>query len=256
VARLERAEARAVAERERFRAFMDNSPAVAFMKDDAGRFVYVNEPLTRRFGMPAERWLGRTDTELRGEEVGAALRETDRGILASGRTLSLYETEPTPDGESFHWHVFKFPFTDATGQRFLAGMAVGRTAEKRADDALRASEEKFRTVLDGLAEGVLLIDAGSKEVLESNAAASRLFGYTAAEFLDRTLYDLCAHDRSSVDANCERTYEAGHLAVGRRRYRHNDGSPLHLELSASALTQAGRKVYDIVFRDVGEAIRA
>ncbi len=256
VAELEQAQARLGVEQERFRAFMDNSPAVAFMKDESGRFVYVNEPLTRRFGIPADRWLGHTDAELWGDEVGGALRATDERILASGETLTLYETVPTPDGESFYWHVFKFPFTDAAGRRFLAGMAVDRTAEKRAEDALRASEEKFRTVVDGLAEGVLLIDPESKSILESNVAARRLFGYTVAELAARTLYDLCTHDRASLDANCERVRLSGRYSVGRRRYRHRDGTTLDLELSASLMHQGGRAVISIVFRDVGEAIRA
>ena len=256
VARLEEAQADATAEQARFRAFMDNGPAVAFMKDEAGRFVYVNEPLTRRFGVPLDRWLGRTDVELWGEEVGTALRETDRGILASGETLELYETVPTPDGESFHWHVFKFPFTDATGRRFVAGMAVDRTAEKKAGDALRASEEKFRNVVDGLAEGVLLIDSRTKAVLESNAAARRLFGYSAAELAGRSLYDLCNHDRDSIDANCERVLRTGRASIGRRQYRHKDGPVLDLELSASTVGHDGRAVLSIVFRDVGEKVRA
>ena len=256
VAELERAQARLAAEQERFRAFMDNGPAVAFLKDESGRFVYVNEPLTRRFAMPAERWLGRTDVELWGEQVGGALRRTDLAILASGETLELRETVPTPDGESFHWHVSKFPFTDAAGQRFLAGMAVDRTAERRAEDALRASEEKFRAVVDGLAEGVLLVDPESKRILESNAAARRLFGFAAEELAARTLYDLCTHDPASVDANCERILDLGRLSVGRRRYRGNGGTLLDLELSASVVTQGGRPLIDIVFRDVSAAIRA
>lgn len=255
VARLEKAQADATAEQARFRAFMDNGPAVAFMKDEAGRFVYVNEPLTRHFGCPKEHWLDRTDTDLHGEETGRVLQATDRGILASGETLELYETVPTPDGESFHWHVFKFPFTDATGRRFVAGMAVDRTAEKKAEDALRASEEKFRTVVNGLAEGVLLIDTESKAVLESNAASSQLFGYSAAEFARLTLYDLCSHDRVSIDANCERVLRTGRASIGRRQYRHKDGPVLDLELSASAVRHDGRRVITVVFRDVGEAVR-
>ena len=256
VAELEQAQARLVAEQERFRAFMDNGPAVAFLKDDGGRFAYVNETLTRRFGMPAEAWLGKTDVELWGPEVGGALRRTDLAILQSGETQSITETVPTPDGESFHWHVFKFPFTDAAGQRFLAGMAVDRTAEWRAEEALRASEAKFRAVVDGLAEGVLLIDAESKAILDSNAAACRLFDYTPAELAARTLYDLCTHDPASVDANCGRVRTQGQLSVGRRRYRRNGGALLDLELSASLIDQGGRAVIDIVFRDVGEAVRA
>ncbi len=255
VARLKQAQASLAREEERFRAFMDNSPAVAFMKDDEGRFVYVNEPLVRFLGMPKERWLGRTDADIWGEEIARALRETDRHVLVTGETVSLYETVPTPGGNASHWQSFKFRFTDASGRHFLAGMAVDRTAEKLAADALRASEEKFRTVVNGLAEGVLLIDTESKAVLESNAASTQLFGYSAAELFGLTLYDLCTHDRASVDANCERITRLGRYSVGRRRYRRKDGSLLDLELSASLVSHGGRKVIDIVFRDVGEAVR-
>ena len=121
-------------------------------------------------------WLGRTDVDLWGAKVGGALRQTDLAILDSGDTLALYETVPTPDVESSHWEGYKFRFANAAGVGFLSGMAVDRTAEKCAQDALRSSEEKFRVVVDGLAEGVLLFDADTKVVLDSSAAASRLFG--------------------------------------------------------------------------------
>ncbi len=255
VARLKQAQASLAREEERFRAFMDNSPAVAFMKDDAGRFVYVNEPLIRRFGIPRERWLGQTDADVWGEPIARALEETDRHVLVTGETVSLYETLPTPGGAASHWQVFKFRFMDPSGRHFLAGMAVDRTAEKLAADALRASEAKFRTVVNGLAEGVLLIDTESKAVLESNAAASQLFGHSAAEFARLTLYDLCTHDRASIDANSERITRLGRFTIGRRRYRHKDGSHLDLELSASEVNHAGRGVINVVFRDVGEAVR-
>ena len=255
VARLKQAQASLAREEERFRAFMDHSPAVAFMKDDEGRFVYVNEPLVRYFGMPKERWVGRTDADLWGEQIARSLQETDRHVLVTGETVSLYETVPTRTGNASHWQSFKFRFTDASGRHFVAGMAVDRTAEKLAEDALQASEEKFRTVVNGLAEGVLLIDAESKAVLEANAASSQSFGYSAAEFARLTLYDLCTHDRASVDANCEQITRLGRFTIGRRRYRHKDGSHLDLELSASEVNHGGRRVITVVFRDVGEAVR-
>jgi diguanylate cyclase (GGDEF)-like protein/PAS domain S-box-containing protein len=254
-ARLKQAQARLPREEERFRAFMDESPAVASMKDDAGRFVYVNESLVRSFGMPKERWLGRTDADIWGEQIARTLQETDRHVLVTGETVSLYETVSTPGGNATHWRTFKFRFTDASGHHFLAGIAVDRTAEKLAADALQVSEEKFCTVVNGLAEGVLLIDTESKAVLESNVAAKQLFGYSAAELFGLTLYDLCTHDRASVDADCERITRLSRCTIGRQRYRHKDGSLLDLELSASLVGYGGRRVIDIVFRDVGEAVR-
>jgi DNA-binding NtrC family response regulator len=63
---LERAqERRALRESEdRFHAFMDNSPAVAFVKDEDGRFVYVNQVFERFFKLTRLQWLGKTDFDL------------------------------------------------------------------------------------------------------------------------------------------------------------------------------------------------
>jgi diguanylate cyclase (GGDEF)-like protein len=48
----------------------------------------------------------------------------------------------------------------------------------------------------------------------------------------------------------------GRAAVGRREYRHKDGTPLHLDLSASVITLAGRPVFTVVFRDVSGQMAA
>lgn len=251
-----RIEAELRAEKERFRAFMDNSPAVAFMKDEAGRFVYVNDTLTRRFGIPEERWLGHTDFDLWPVEIARELRAVDERILRTGETLALEETVPTPDGESYHWQVYKFPFTEPDGRRLLAGMAVDRTAEKKAELALRESEEKFRNVVERLSEGVFLVSLESKRILEANTACLRLFGYGAGEMTELTMYDLADHDRASVDANIERVIRSEHgYVVGRRKYRHKSGGILDVDLSASVAPHAGKNVLSVVVRDAGEQMK-
>ncbi len=49
---------------ERFRAFMDNSPGVAWIKDERGRYVYVSKTYERRFGVSLQDWRGKTAFEL------------------------------------------------------------------------------------------------------------------------------------------------------------------------------------------------
>ncbi|MGL4550021.1 MAG: sensor domain-containing diguanylate cyclase [Gemmataceae bacterium] len=253
VAALERAEAKVRAEEERFRAFMDNSPAVAFMKDEAGRMVYVNDPLCRRFRITPADWLGKTGEELFPPDVARTIRDNDDAVLAGGRPVKLLEVVPTPDGEPHYWQSYKFPLTDG-GIRYLAGMALDVTEEQRAERPLRESEEKFRRVVERLAEAVLLIDPDTKTVLEANDATLRLYGYPADEIPGLTLYDLSTHDRASVDANCRRTSELGHHAVG-RRHRRRDGSLLEVELGASEVTHGGRRVLAVVVRDVTDERR-
>jgi PAS domain S-box-containing protein len=120
----------------RFRAFMDNSPAVTFLKDEQGRFVYVNRRLRDRFGLAGDDWVGKTDADLWPADVAARLRETDLAALADNRPVELQEDVPTPDGRSEHWHVLKFPVPDAGGRRLLGGIAVDVTQQRRAERQL------------------------------------------------------------------------------------------------------------------------
>ena len=59
----------------RFRAFMDNSPAIAFMKDAGGRRVYANLPYLKRFQRGAEDVIGKTDFEMFDAELAQVGRQ-------------------------------------------------------------------------------------------------------------------------------------------------------------------------------------
>ncbi len=126
---------------ERFKAFMDSGLAVAFMKDEDGRMVYANQPFERFFKLTRSDWLGKTDFELWPQETARKLRENDLAVFAGGVPVELMETVPAPDGAPHYWLVFKFPFTDVSGKRFLGGMAVDITERKQLEEQLRQSQK-------------------------------------------------------------------------------------------------------------------
>src|SRR5438552_1552359 len=115
---------------------MDNSPAVAFMKDEDGRFVYVNQLFERFFKLTRLQWMGKTDFDLWPEETARQLRDNDRAILAEDRPAEIFETFPGPDGILRHWLVFKFPVKDHAGRRFLGGMAVDITERRQLEQVI------------------------------------------------------------------------------------------------------------------------
>ena len=125
----------------RFKAFMNNSPVVAFMKDEEGRLIYVNEPLARRFGRPADEWLGKTDAQSWPADIADRLRENDRAVLTGDKVVELEEAVPTPDGAIHQWLAFKFPFCDAAGKRVLAGIALDITDRKQLEEQLRHAQK-------------------------------------------------------------------------------------------------------------------
>src|SRR5450755_3848300 len=67
----------------RSNAFMENSPAVAYLKDEDGRFVYVNRRWEEVFGMRLEEIRGKTDADVFSPEMAARIRANDEAVLAS-----------------------------------------------------------------------------------------------------------------------------------------------------------------------------
>ncbi len=108
----------------RFQAFMDNNPAVAFVKDPEGRHIYGNKPFQRLFQKGTEPLLGKTAFELFPPEVARQLRENDEVVLSRNKAIETIERVPTPDGVLRDWLVIKFPFDDASGQRLIGGVAI------------------------------------------------------------------------------------------------------------------------------------
>jgi len=130
---------------ERLKAFLDNSPAVAFMKDHEGRYVFINRPYRHLFQKAPAEFLGKTDFEIFPAQVARELRKNDAQVLSRDKPLEVVEAVPTADGVLRQWLVLKFPFPDRSGQRFLGGVAVDITAQKHAERALQESEARFRS---------------------------------------------------------------------------------------------------------------
>jgi PAS domain S-box-containing protein len=132
----------------RFRAFMDRSPALAWMKDAEGRYVYLNRSCQKRFGIRAEDWIGKTDFDLWPVDVASQFRRNDLAALAGLNQAEMMEVSKAPDGSETRWSVFKFPFTDLTGKQFVGGISVEVTERERLSAELRQTNEELRAALE------------------------------------------------------------------------------------------------------------
>lgn len=129
----------------RFQAFMDNSPAIAFLKDEAGRMLYANAVLERQFQWSRNDWYDKADTELWPPDVAQTLRENDLRVLIEKRTLEFVEQLPSPhDGKIHHWLSFKFPVHSDGGDRLIGGMAIDVTGRMETEESLRSLQDQFR----------------------------------------------------------------------------------------------------------------
>ncbi len=140
----------------RFSRFMEQLPGLAWIKDDEGRYLYVNEAAERVFGVSRDRLLGQTDSEIFPPETAAQFRKNDSEALQSTEGVQVVETLRHDDGVVHHSIVSKFPIAGPTDEStMIGGIAIDITDRKRAEETvtalLRISKQLNSTLsIDGL----------------------------------------------------------------------------------------------------------
>jgi diguanylate cyclase (GGDEF)-like protein/PAS domain S-box-containing protein len=129
MAEKERATANLKASEELFRAFMNASPFLSYIKDAAGRLLFYNRSFAQRFGVSEYAWLGRTDEQLWSRKLTKSVRTHDLEVMAGGRMVETEEHIRNSDGSVSSLRSFKFPCHDSAGNVLLAGVAVDVSEE-------------------------------------------------------------------------------------------------------------------------------
>jgi PAS domain S-box-containing protein len=119
---------------------MDNSPALNWMKNESGSYVYVNRAFERVFGFSRDQVIGKTDRERWAPDIAVRIEENDRKLLASGQGLEVLESMPAADGSLHQWNVHRFAILEDTNGRLIGGIALDMTEKLRLAERLRQSQ--------------------------------------------------------------------------------------------------------------------
>ena len=125
-----------------------------------------------------------------------------------------------------HW----FPVQDATGLSCTNGVLRDVTERKRAEAALRASEEHNRTILHAAMDGIWRVDLQGR-LLEVNKAYCRMSGYSEQELLSMSIPDLeSAETAAATAAHIQKIREHGEDRF-ESRHRRKDGIVIDVEVA-------------------------
>jgi PAS domain S-box-containing protein len=133
---------------ERFRAFMDNSPAIAWSKDESGRIVFMNKTSEKQFNLRFDDWYGKTDFDFWPPETAQRLQANDRKVIESGQPSQIFEETVSPDRPLCYWVTILFPYHDRREKTYVGGIAIDITDLKRAEEALKAKQELLQNLIE------------------------------------------------------------------------------------------------------------
>ena len=138
----------------------DRAPVGVAVLDRELRYLYVNEALAKLNGVSVEAHLGQALEDVL-PDLAAQARDAFEAVLRSEEALRDWEltgeTAASP-GEERHWLENVYPLRAAGDVVGLGAVVIEITDRRRAEDRLRASEERFRALVEGMDDIVFSLD--------------------------------------------------------------------------------------------------
>ena len=119
------------------------------------------------------------------------------------------------------------------------------TERKRAEEALRESEQRYRQLFETESDAIFLMDSESGRFVDANQSALKMYGYSREEFLCLSHVDVSAEPDQTRQA-----VAAKQTAVPLRWHRRKDGAVFPVEISGGYFESQGRKMHVAAIRDI------
>jgi len=251
----------------RLRALVEHAPeAIVVFDGNTGRFLFGNEHACRLYGVPMEKLTELTPADVSPEFQPGGRRSTELArelmaeALAGGMPVFEWIHKQRPNGDLIPTEVrlLRLP---AENQNLIRASIIDNTERKRAERALRESEEKFRALFEGSSHGVVLHD--ENELLEVNSAAVRLFGCQSPRELLGNHPGALAPDlqpNGEKSAVMAAKYIEECMTTGGVRFewlaRAPNGKEIPMEVALTRIEWSGRQVIQAYITDITDRTRA
>jgi PAS domain S-box-containing protein len=233
---------------------LDAIPAPIVAKDIEGRIRLCNRAFSDGSARRRGDILGKTIGEMLGSDA-SELDALDRAVIETGLPKQQEVTMPVADR-------LRRVLLTRSALRASDGAAMGTvttavdiTDRYEAEQALRQSEERFRTLFESASDSIFMADPTGR-FLDVNRAAAECLGYTKAEMLSMGLADICAPEMVPViPERIAAIFQRGSMGFETTHVR-RDGTLLPVELAVTVMQLEGQPVMLGIARDVSERKRA
>jgi PAS domain S-box-containing protein len=220
-----------------FERLFEFSPDAVFVAEKSGVIVRANSQAERFFGYDRKELIGLQIETLVPERFRSKHPEHRRDygaqphIRPMGAGLELYGLRK--DGSEFPVDIMLSP-VEASGESYVLAVVRDVTRHKKAEEALRRSEARLRSLFEFSPDAILVIDEKGK-ITEANAQVDSFFGYSRAELIGKTV-ELLIPEKSRQEHPGRRKEYSAHprvraMGAGLELYaRRKDGTEFPVDI--------------------------
>ncbi len=242
---------------ERYKSLADLSPVGMFVICD-GVTVYVNQATCRIMGATSpEQILSRPPLSFVHPDCLDAVRGSLHALMTAGEAVRSTERKYVRfDGTVINVKVEAAPITWG-GKPALQAMFLDVTERTRTEEALRLSEERFAKAFRSSPHPLMITEAVTGVVVDSNRAACESFGYEVGELVGRTTLELGLWADLSAWQQLLKTFKReGTVRNYPVQFRTRRGELRDFLVSAEMIDLSGSKCLVTVGNDITERRRA
>jgi len=214
----------------------------AFLGDDL-RFRRVNKALGRLHGRGAGDYIGRLPSQVWPEDLGMTAETAARRVLSAGEPVVEADQAVRVGEVVRRWSFSWFPSHDSEGE--ITGVvliATDITERRNSEEALRRSEERYRSLVQAGAQ-VVWVTTPTGKIAEDSPEWRSITGQTVDEYLGSGWLDaIHPEDRERVEHEWLDCVDTGKVFEGRYRVRTKSGSYRHYDVRAVPIERDGKIV--------------
>jgi PAS domain S-box-containing protein len=169
---------------EKYRTILQSIAEGYYEVDLAGNFTFFNDSMVGILGYSKDELMGMNNRRYMSEETSKKVYHTFNEVYQTGRTSKAFDWELIrKDGTRRYLEISVSLARDSKGQP-TGFYGIGRdvTERKQAEEALQASEEKYRTILQSIEEGYYEVDLAGNFTFFNESLVKNL-GYSREELL-------------------------------------------------------------------------
>jgi PAS domain S-box-containing protein len=212
----------------------------AFVGSDL-RFRRVNQTLADLYGIDAANYIGRLPSQVWPQDLGTRAESAARRVLEAAEPVLEADESVVAGEQTRHWAFSWFPSHDVDGE--ISGavlIAVDITERRNSEEALRRSEERYRSLVQAGAQ-VVWVTTPTGKIAEDSPEWRWITGQTVDEYLGSGWLDAVhPEDRERVEREWMDCVDSGRIFESRYRVRTKSGSYRHYDVRAVPIERDGK----------------